>query len=136
MAYLWPKLFRMKSNLGTNQLLKGWKKLPLIIRAIFSGFLVSTIGIAAWSAILFGFTLPWSILPMIFVLWVYWKFFSGRWGTKKSGVVKRENFRSAKIIPSNWKWALAGAISFVFIVQASFFIPFRIIKYIIRYTGL
>jgi CAAX amino terminal protease family. len=66
---------------------------------------------------------------MIFVLWVYWKFFSGSWGTKKSSETKREYFRNVHLSPTDWKWALAGAISFVIIVQASFFITFRIIEF-------
>jgi membrane protease YdiL (CAAX protease family) len=119
----------MQQNMGTNRLLKGWKKLPLIIRAVFSGFLVSTSGIAIWSLILSRFRPPWSILPMTFALWAYWKFFSGSWGTEKSKETKREYFRGVKLNPSVWKWALVGTITFVIIVQASFVITFRITEF-------
>jgi membrane protease YdiL (CAAX protease family) len=119
----------MKQHSGRNQFLKGWQKLPLIIRAVFSGFLVSTIGVVIWSAMLSGFSPPWSILPMIFSLWVYWKFFNGSWGSKKNTENRRKYFRRVKLSPSVWKWGLIGAVSFVIIVQASFVITFRITEF-------
>jgi membrane protease YdiL (CAAX protease family) len=116
----------MKKKQGTNALLKTWEKLPLLIRAIFTGFLVSTIGIAIWTVMLLLILPPWTILPMIFALWVYWKFFSGSWGTGKIAVIKRESFRRVKLSTKTWKWGLMAAIFFVVTVQASFVITFRI----------
>jgi uncharacterized protein len=105
----------MKKIPGTNALLKNWRKIPILIRAIISGFLVSTIGITVWTVLLSIIMPPWSVIPMIFALWVYWKFFSGK-----------ENFRKVTISPSNWKWGMLAAICFVVIVQSSFVITFRI----------
>ena len=119
----------MKPTTISSQILRTWKLLPLIIRAVLCGFLVSSIGIAAWGLLLSVYTAPWSILPMIVVLWAYWKFFSGSWGTKKSAETRRSYFRMTKLSPSVWKWGLGCAILFVIIVQASFVITFRIIDF-------
>ena len=113
-------------NSVLNRFLQGWNTLPLIIRATFSGFVVSTLGIAVWSAIFLGFTTPWSILLMIFVLYAYWKFFSGVWGPRKSAESRSLNFKRTRLSSRVWKWGLAGAISFVIIIQSSFVITFRI----------
>ena len=59
---------------------------------------------------------PWSVLPMIIVLWAYLKFFSGRW-------------RSTKLSPSVWRRSIPAAILFVIIVQASFVITFRLVDF-------
>jgi membrane protease YdiL (CAAX protease family) len=119
----------MEKNSGTNQLIGVWKKLPLIIRAVFSGFLVSTSGVAVWSILLLRITSPWQILPMIIALWVFWKFFSGGWGSAKSSASRRQLFRWVKLSPKIWKWGMTAAIFFVIIVQASFVITFRITEF-------
>ena len=60
-----------------------WHRLPLMIRAILTGFAVSTLGVGTWT--LMGTTLPfpWPFILMIAFLWVYLKFFGGHWGPKK-----------------------------------------------------
>src|SRR5450432_679330 len=123
------KLFHMNQNTNTNKFIKAWNKLPILFRAVSSGFLVSTIGVAAWSVMLLSIPAPWSVLPMVIALWIFWKYFSGRWGSKKSTVTREENFRKTRLNPYVWKWGLAGAVCFVAIIQASFVITFRIIEF-------
>jgi membrane protease YdiL (CAAX protease family) len=106
----------MKQGTISNQISIAWNRLPLIIRAVCTGFIVSSIGIAIWSVLLLKIATPWSVLPMIIVLWAYLKFFSGRW-------------RSTKLSPSVWKRSIPAAILFVIIVQASFVITFRLVDF-------
>src|SRR6202035_191970 len=110
-------------------LTRTWNKLPLIIRAVLTGFVVSSLGIAIWSLMLSGIPAPWSILPMIIALWAFWKYFSGHWGSNKSGETRRRNFRGTKLTRSTWKWGITAALLFVVIVQASFVITFRIVEF-------
>jgi membrane protease YdiL (CAAX protease family) len=126
----------MKPNTISNQISKTWNQLPLVIRAVLGGFMVSSIGIAIWSLLLSGFAAPWSILPMIVALWAYWKFFSGSWGPGKSAETRKYYFRRRKLSPLVWKWGLGCAILFVIVVQASFIITFRIIEFpAVRFTA-
>jgi hypothetical protein len=83
---------------------------------VFTGFIVSSIGIAIWTFMFSKIAAPWSVLPMIIALWAYLKFFSGRW-------------RSTKLSPSVWKKSIPAAILFVIIVQASFVITFRLVDF-------
>jgi membrane protease YdiL (CAAX protease family) len=119
----------MKQSSISNQILRTWNKLPLIIRAVLTGFAVSSLGIAVWSLMLSGIPAPWSILPMIIALWAYWKYFSGHWGSKKSCEARRSNFRAVKLPSSTWKWSVTAGLLFVIIVQASFVITFRIVEF-------
>ncbi len=119
----------MEKYNGTNQFSRLWIKLPLIIRSIVSGFLVSSAGIAVWTVMILGITPPWSVIPMIFALFLYWKYFSGRWNSKGMNDVKRKNFRRINLSRQEWKWGLTGAIFFVVIIQTSFVITFRIIEF-------
>jgi membrane protease YdiL (CAAX protease family) len=119
----------MKQNTILNQMVMFWSHVPLIVRAVLTGFVVSSIGIAIWSLMLSGIVAPWSILPMIVALWAYLKFFGGSWGPKKQREVRKTRFRAIKLSPFVWKWGITAAFLFVIIVQASFVITFRIIDF-------
>jgi len=106
-----------------------WNRLPLILRAIISGCAVSSAGVFTWGAMLAVLPAPWAILPMIAALWVFWKFFSGNWGSGARAKTREYNFRSTKLSPPVWKWGLAAAAFFVIIVQSSFVITFRLIQF-------
>jgi membrane protease YdiL (CAAX protease family) len=112
-----------------NSTFSLWNRVPLIIRAIVSGCLVSSVGVFAWGAILSLFPVAWSILPMVVILWVYWKFFSGKWGSTDAAKIRKERFRLTNLKPAIWKWGLAAAVFFVIIIQASFVITFRLIAF-------
>jgi membrane protease YdiL (CAAX protease family) len=98
----------------------------LIVKATLAGFFVSSVGVSIWTAFLTVSLSPLVILPMIVVLWFYWKFFSGEWGSKSRSVLKKENFRLTRLSPFVWKWGMVAALLFVVIVQASFVITFRL----------
>jgi membrane protease YdiL (CAAX protease family) len=119
----------MEKNSGTNHLVRNWSRLPLFMRAILSGFVVSTTGVVVWSVLLLKIAPPWPILPMIAALWVFWKFFSGSWGSSKTKESRKQSFRKVKLSPKIWKWGLIEAIFFVIIVQASFVVTFRITEF-------
>jgi membrane protease YdiL (CAAX protease family) len=119
----------MEKNSGTNHLIKNYNRLPLIIRAILSGFVVSTTGIAIWTVLLLKISPPWSILPMIAVLWIFVKYYSGNWGSLKSKESGRQLFRRVHLSSKIWKWGITAAIFFVVIVQASFVITFRLTEF-------
>ena len=82
---------------------------------VLTGFLVSSVGVFLWSLILAVLPGAWPILPMIGVLWAYWKYFSGNFGT--NATTRKEKFRLTSLQPSVWKWGLAGAALFVIVVQ-------------------
>jgi membrane protease YdiL (CAAX protease family) len=107
----------------------GWKKFITLVRAVAMGFLVSTLGIAVWSFLLLKILPPWSVLPMIFFLWAYWRFFNGSWGWKNTAASRFIYFRRGKLNAQTWKWGLTGAASFVLLVQASFVVTFRILVF-------
>jgi membrane protease YdiL (CAAX protease family) len=119
----------MKHNSFSARTLNTWNRLPVLFRALLSGFLVSSLGVAAWTICLTQFAAPWSIFPMIGFLWLYWKYFSGSRSSGKAGESKRRRFRSLTLSPFQWKWGLGAAIAFVLIIQSSFVLTFRLIEF-------
>jgi membrane protease YdiL (CAAX protease family) len=93
----------------------AWQQLPLIIRAILIGFLVTLFGTAPWS-VLTGANLklapsfPWAVPAMVFYLWVYWRYLDGRGVPKSTAAARRASFRARCIPGSVWLWALAAAV--------------------------
>jgi hypothetical protein len=81
----------MKRDLSENNGSKFPGAVLLIFRSIISGFLVSTSGVAVWSLLVMRINTPWSILPMLFVLWAFLKFFSGNWRGMKNRESKSGN---------------------------------------------
>jgi membrane protease YdiL (CAAX protease family) len=87
------------------------------------GFLVSSIGIAAWTLCLTFLPARWSILLMLPVLWVYWLIFTSRYAGVVAGI--DGGSRGARL----WKRPLLAALLFVVIVQASFVVTFCLIPF-------
>jgi len=119
----------MKQINGSNSVASSWKSLLFILKAAFIGFMVSSAGIAVWSIFLLKIEAPWSGFPMVVVLWVYLKWFSGSWAPKNNQAIRRNWFRLKGLSAFGWKWELIAALLFVAIVQASFVITFRILEF-------
>jgi membrane protease YdiL (CAAX protease family) len=66
---------------------------------------------------------------MIFILWIYVKYFSGSWLPKCSAAFRKNNFRNVKLSPPVWKWGLTAAILFVVVFQSGFMVTFRLIPF-------
>ncbi|MGZ3873353.1 MAG: CPBP family intramembrane glutamic endopeptidase [Mucilaginibacter sp.] len=119
----------MEKTTKSNFISRTWNSVPLIIRAIIVGSLVSGLGVGVWGALFSGFKTPLVIIPMIGCLWLFWKFFSGNWGERKSSGIRTANFRLTKLKPEFWKKGLLLAGLFVIIVQASFVVTYRLIEF-------
>ncbi len=106
-----------------------WNKIPIVIRAILIGLSISTIGVLSWSVIAMVVPMPWSFIVMIGLLWIYWKYFSGKWWPKSTKEFRKVNFRRTKLSAKTWSLALLAAILIVVIEQSGLVVTFRIIEF-------
>lgn len=113
----------------SNNIVKTWNRFPVISRAILSGFFVSSIGVFTWGGLLSTSMSAWVILPMILILGLYWKFFSGDRTPWRFNKFRQEQFRTTKLTPAGWKWGSIAALLFVAVVQSSFVITFRLFTF-------
>jgi membrane protease YdiL (CAAX protease family) len=119
----------MNTNLSDSKNPGLWNHLVTVMKAVFIGFVVVLLGIGLWTI---DFTLiptPRSLLIMIFILWVFVKYFSGSWFPGRTTEFRKNNFRSIKLSSQVWKWGLIAAILFVVVFQSSFVITFRLIQF-------
>ena len=106
-----------------------WQRIPVLIRALVSGFLIAEIGIAAWLVVWAFVPAPWSIVVMSGLLWLYCKYLSGSWWPKATAAARRDRFRAVKLPAGVWRWSLVAAMLFVVIAQSGLVITFRLIEF-------
>ena len=112
-----------------SALIRLWHRVPVLIRALVVGLLVSTIGSLGWPLIAALLPAPWSLVVMGGLLWLYWKFFSGSWWPRSTAQARRKCFRAVRLPASVWRWSLLAALLFVVVVQSAFVVTFRLIEY-------
>lgn len=112
-----------------NTIQKLEQKIPLVIRAIIAGFIVSTIGITLWVGVATYVPSPWFLILMAIILWAFWKYFSGSWGLEYTKKMRVNNFRNTKLSKRTWKYGLLSAGLLVILLQSSIVLTFRFIEY-------
>jgi membrane protease YdiL (CAAX protease family) len=112
-----------------STIIRFWRRIPVVIRALVVGFVVFEIGVGAWLVIAALVPAPWSIVVMSGVLWAYWRYFSGSWWPASTAEARRDRFRATKMPAAVWKWSLLAATFFVVVVQSGFVMTFRITEF-------
>jgi len=117
------------ARVSKSAIIRFWRRLPILIRAIFTGFIVFGIGIGVWTLFLIVLPGVWSIVAMAVVLLLYWKYFSGSWWPKATTSFRRDHFRAQRLTTTVWVWSIVATVLFVVVVQSGFVLTFRLIDY-------
>ena len=110
-------------------LAKIWQRMPVLLKAILMIALVGIVGANGISIFLVALPMPLSLLAMLAYLFLYWKFFSGSWGPKKTSGARKKYFRAGSLSPTLWKWSLLLAVFFVLVFQSGLVVTFRLIQF-------
>ncbi len=119
----------METQVNRNPLLRLWKKIPLILRSVLLGFVISTLGIVSWQVVATIIPMPWSIILMLGLLWVFIKYFSGGGFPVSTKAFRRENFRKTNLSSKTWSIAIVGALLIVLIEQSGLVVTFRLMQF-------
>jgi len=112
-----------------GMIIKTWGRIPLVLRAILTGFAISTIGVLTWALMGTSLPLPWSFLLMIGILWAYLKYFSGNWGKEISRKIRATNFRETRLSGRTWVLSILSIAFIVLIEQSGLVVTFRIMEF-------
>ena len=82
-------------------LAKVWQRTPVLLKAILMIALVGVVGANGISVFLIALPMPLSLIAMLAYLFLYWKFFSGSWGPKKTAETRKKYFRAGSLSPSS-----------------------------------
>ena len=110
-------------------LAKVWQRTPVLLKAFLMVTLVGIVGANGISIIFAALPMPLSLIAMLAYLFLYWKFFSGSWGPKKTAETRKKYFRAGSLSPRLWKWSLLLAALFVLVLQSALVVTFRLIQF-------
>jgi len=94
----------------------GWKKLPVIVRAIFIGVLVTATGTLPWAWLVSMNvkhlpSVPWSVAPTMMWLWLFWQYFIKGNGWPRSTATFRKLMSRGNLLSAEaWGAALLAGI--------------------------
>lgn len=117
------------STLSFSLVQKYWAKIPVIVQAISTGFVVNTLGVGTWVLAISFLPGPWSILFMALFLVFYWKYFSGNWKPKTTKRFRKFCFRQIKLPVRSWIWGLVAAGALVLFLSFGLALTFRIVEF-------
>jgi len=109
-------------------LAKVWQRTPVLLKAFIMVTLVGIVG-ANGISVFVTLPIPLSLIAMLVYLFLYWKFFSGSWGPKKTAETRKKYFRAGILSPRLWKWSLLLGAFFVLVLQSALVVTFRLIQF-------
>ena len=113
----------------TSVLANVWQRMPVLLKAIIMIALVGIVGANGISIIFLAIPMPLSLIVMLTYLFLYWKFFSGSWGPKKTAETRKKYFRAGSLSRGLWRWSLLLAALVVLVFQSSMVVTFRLIQF-------
>ena len=96
-------------------MLKLWSHLPVIIRALISGVVVSLVGTLPWPFLVRWnqrvlLTVPWAVLPMGLYLWLYWKYLNGAGWPRATAEARHTSLRANPLSGQVWGLSLLAGL--------------------------
>jgi membrane protease YdiL (CAAX protease family) len=113
----------------SSKVRKIWTRLPLVVKAVLTGFVVSTVGVVSWPLIGTLVPMPWAFIVMFGFLGAYLRYFSGHWGPKIRRNARAVRFRSLILPRRIWLLSLFAAALIVLIEQSGLVVTFRIMEF-------
>lgn len=105
-----------------------WRRIPVVIRAVILGFLVSAIGglgeFFIFANLKFFPQIPWMLAASAAWLWLFWRYMNG-WGWPRStGEARRVDLRAQSLSWRIWIWSLvAGSLGLLSVLGLGFITP-------------
>jgi hypothetical protein len=90
----------------------SWGRIPVIIRAVLTGYVVCLAGTMVWFFLLglnlkFAPSIPWDVPVMTLFLWAYWRYLGGKGWPRSTAETRRTNLGVHGLSGSIWPWALS-----------------------------
>ena len=105
----------MQAHSNKSGLSLYWKKLPVIIRAVFTGVIVAAAGTLPWALLVrinidhFP-SIPWSVIPAAIYLWFFWKYIKGSGWPLSTAAIRKKMLRANSLSSEVWGAAIAAGL--------------------------
>src|SRR5271157_2744181 len=106
-----------------------WAKLPISLRAVISGLLLTIAAINIWPLLLFNLGVPLAVLAEAIFLGVFLWWTAGGGPPRSTEGARAKAFRRGKLSFKQWLWGLAAAFFFATTIHASIVLLFRLVPF-------
>jgi membrane protease YdiL (CAAX protease family) len=119
----------MESDMGVDSstplIVRIWRRIPVILRALIVGELVVSVGGIVEFLIPVNLklspTIPWLLPATLLWLWIFWRYLDGKGWPRATAQRRREDLRARSLPGKVWVWSLvAGGLAMVSVVSLSF----------------
>lgn len=117
------------STYPSNTFGRFWMKVPLVVRSILTGVGVSSLGVGIWVLMVTNIPVPWSVVAMGGVLFLYWMYFGGKWSPGSTKAFRRFQMRKINLKRSVWIWGLTAAFFLFLFVNSGLVFTFRMVEF-------
>ena len=100
-------------------LISLWRRLPVSMRALLTGFILASAGTIPWAVLVslnikHWSSVPWAVAPAALYLWLYWRFVRGSGWPRSTRDVRRTLCRANSLSAEVWGTSLiAGVLGLV-----------------------
>jgi membrane protease YdiL (CAAX protease family) len=99
-----------------------WRRLPVVVRAVVSGWVVTSVGTGLWVLLSLANQkyypgIPWAMLPTAGYLWLFWRYLRGDGWPRETAEARRASLR-ANVLPAEvWSAAIgAGLVGLIWVL--------------------
>lgn len=116
----------MMNDVSSPAIVRAWRALPVIVRAIVIGFVILGIGGGLPGALLVANlklspAVPWFLPATGLWLWFFWRYLDGRGWPARTSEERRAALRARKPSPAVLRWAMtAGGLGMVAVMGLIF----------------
>jgi membrane protease YdiL (CAAX protease family) len=99
-----------------------WRRVPVVVRAVVAGWLVTSVGTGLWVLLTLGnqkyfSSVPWAMLPAAGYLWLFWRYLGGAGWPRETAAARRASLRANDLPPEVWSGALgAGLLGLIWVL--------------------
>jgi len=106
-----------------------WAKLPILLRAIISGLLVTVVTVNVWPLLLLNLGVPLAAFAEAIFLGLFLWWTGGGGPPHTTEAARATAFRSGTLSPRQWFWGLIAAFFFAATIHASIVLLFRFVSF-------
>jgi membrane protease YdiL (CAAX protease family) len=114
-----------------------WRSLPIVVRAVLLGFIVSAAGSVPWAFLVwlnikYLPEFPWSVPPTIIYLWFLWRYLKGKGWPLETSNSRKKLLRANPLSDEVWSAAIVAGILGIITTVVLFGVLNRMVQFPVR----
>ncbi len=108
------------------------KRIAIVLWSGILAMLITVIAGSTWSALVAynlatNPSIPWSVVPMGFLIWLMWKYLGGKWWPKATSEARSLLLRANPVSPKIFLWSFFAGILSIVALAAYWIVMFQLV---------